>query len=232
MTQPSAHHLADAACTIARHIDAIFASLETLSEAVSPILGSRDSQLSDLEGIRSVVASTIHEHNGLVTGAGLAVGPGTFAETAAWMQAWHVRDNQLQLTRHSMNPSSVDFYDYTEAPWYREPRSSGHAFLTSPYMDFGGTDTRIVTAAIPVSGHDDTLCVVAADLSLAALERILLSAIGASSIEAALITRSQRVVATNSARLYLQGRMQRVLDSAIEIETQRVDCGWRLAQPE
>ncbi|WP_167197428.1 cache domain-containing protein [Brevibacterium pigmentatum] len=220
--------LADTADTIAERVDSVFASLEALRDAALPIFDAPRVRHEDLAVLEPSVADIIGDHDGLLTGAGVAVSPGALSNTSAWMQSWHVSASGLRFTRHSLNPSSVDFYNYTEMPWYQQPRATREAYISGPYMDFGGTDSRIITAALPVDSWNDSTSVVAADLSLPSFERILLSTIHTFDPETALISPSGRVIATNSASIAAAGKTTRDPKSRVRIPALRVQCSWEL----
>ncbi len=220
--------LADTAGAIAERVDTVFASLEALREAALPIFAAPRVRHEDLAALESTVANVIDSHDGLLTGAGVAVSPGALSNTSAWMQSWHVSAAGLRFTRHSLNPSSVDFYNYTEMPWYRQPRATRKPYISGPYMDFGGTDLRIITAALPVDSWNDSTSVVAADLSLPSFERILLRMIHTFDPEIALVSPGGRVIATNSASIAAAGKITRAPRSKLHIPTQRVQCPWEL----
>lgn len=190
--------------SVGEKLDAVFDSLETLRHEASSLLEVPQPTHFSLASLEPVVASIISEHDGLVLGAGLAVAPGALADTAAWMQSWHRRGEALSFTRHSLNPSSMSYYDYTNMEWFQAPVATEQAALTGPYMDFGGTDTLIVTASTPVRSQHGTVSVLAADLSLSRIETLFLHALGEQGSEVALLTGKGRVVATNSARLAVE----------------------------
>lgn len=221
--------LRDASALVSIQIDEVFRSLLELRDAASPLLNApnvRHEALSDLKPIARII---IDRHRGLISGAGLAVAPGALADTLAWMQSWHRVGSVLSLTRHSLNPTSVNYYDYTDMDWFREPVNNGLPYLAGPYMDFGGTDRRIITAAVPVDSWNDTVSVIVADLSLSSLEHGLLSALGPHQGEVALVTAAGKVIATNSARLAVSGRVEIADASRIaEVSTSEVTTDWLL----
>lgn len=229
MTSERNHEIiVDTARTIAECVDTVFASLETLRNAALPIFDSPRVRHEDLAALEPTVADIIENQDGLLTGAGVAVSPGALTNTSAWMQSWHVSASGLRFTRHSLNRSSVDFYNYTEMPWYQQPRTTRETYISGPYMDFGGTDSRIITAALPVDSWNDSTSVVAADLSLPSFERILLRTIHTFDPETALISPGGRVIATNSAYIAAAGKTTRAPKSTVPIPALRVQCPWEL----
>ncbi|HKU35585.1 MAG TPA: cache domain-containing protein [Paenarthrobacter sp.] len=205
MSEPLNEAAQEAADVLARSLDAVFESLQVLREAAGPLLNSPKVTSLDLMLLEPTVRELIDRHRGLVDGAGLAVAPGLLGDAETWMQSWHTHGGQPSFTRHNLNPASVNYYDYTHTSWYQRPVASGQAVLTGPYWDFGGTDTTIITASLPVPGPENKVSVVAADLSVHHLEVTFLRALGKQDLPVALVSESGKVVASNSAR-YAVGR--------------------------
>lgn len=220
--------LQNAAAQVSDVLNAVFTSLDDIAgHAVTFLRLPRPTrqQLSELE---PVVNDVIARHEGVVIGAGLAVAPGTLVDAAAWMQSWHLRGAEVALTRHSLNPDSMSYYDYADMEWFSVPAQSGVPYLTSPYMDFGGTDELIATASMPVEGTSGPVSVVAADLSLARIETLFLKAVGNQSAEIALVTADDRVVATNSARAASEAVLCGPFALVVNVRTARGTTPWRV----
>ena len=214
---------------VASQIDGVFLSLIELRDAAAPLLNAPDVHHEALADLKPIAHSIIDRHNGLVSGAGLAVAPGALADATAWMQSWHRIGSVLTLTRHSLNPTAVNYYDYTDMEWFREPVEYRVPYLAGPYMDFGGTNRRIITAAVPVNSWNNTISVIVADLSLSSLERILLSALGMYREGVALVTAGGKVIATNSAFAAISGRVDTSAAPLIaELPATEVALDWRL----
>lgn len=205
MSKPLEEAVTEAAHVVAESLDGVFESLSILREAAEPLLNSAVVTSSELMLLEPIVRTLIDRHRGLVDGAGVAVAPGLLSDAETWMQSWHTHGGELGFTRHTLNPASVNYYDYTHMSWYQHPVASGAAVLTGPYWDFGGTDTTIVTASLPVHGRENMVSVVAADLSVHQLEVTFLRALGKQEVPVALVSDSGKVVASNSAR-YAVGR--------------------------
>ena len=186
---------------LARCLDGVFADLSVLADATTGILAASGPSRGALESLRPVVERLVMEQGGLIDSAGVSVTPGLLRDADAWHQWWSLVGGRLVFVPHNLNPSSVNFYDYTEMTWFQRPFASGHPELTGPYIDFGGAfDMKVVTAARPVVSGADTVAVAGADLSMGFIERVFLRSLGPRDEHVVLITETGKVVASNSAR--------------------------------
>ncbi|KAA0940524.1 chemotaxis protein, partial [Pseudomonas sp. ANT_H4] len=64
-------------------------------------------------------------------------------------------------------------YDPRQRAWYKQAVAADKTMLTPPYMDIAGVGGLIVTIAMPVKKHGELLGVVAGDLSLQTLVKII-----------------------------------------------------------
>lgn len=231
MSKPLNQAAREAADVLAQSLDAVFESLQALREAAEPLLNSPNVTSSDLMLLEPTVRALIDRHQGMVDGAGVAVAPGLLGDAETWMQSWHTHGGELGFTKHSLNPASVNYYDYTHMSWYQRPVASGAAVLTGPYWDFGGTDTTIVTASLPVPGPENRVSVVAADLSVHHLEVTFLRALGRQELPVALVSESGKVVASNSARYAVGRTAADVRAQSIALPLRSLTDLWQVAFP-
>lgn len=207
MTTERSSAIEEAAGELSRRLNRVFESLERLRDTVAPILADPEATHTRLARIEPQVRRLLNSHGGFVTNAGVAVAPGALNDVPAWMQSWHRSATGPRLTNHSLNPSSMSYYDYTEMEWFTVPSTTRAPVLHGPYVDFGGVDSRIITAAIPAVEVRGNVSVIAADLGLEELERLLLRLVGSQSPEVAIVTENDTVVASNSARLLVAGML-------------------------
>lgn len=231
MTEPLIEAAKEAADVVAQILDGVFESLHILREAAEPLLSSAKVDSTELMLLEPAVRALVDRHGGLVDGAGVAVAPGLLADAETWMQSWHTHGGELGFTRHTLNPASVNYYDYTHMSWYQQPVATGAAVLTGPYWDFGGTDTTIVTASLPVLGRDHVVSVVAADLSVHHLEVTFLRALGKQDVPVALVSHNGKVVASNSARYGIGRTLGGVKEPSITLPFRSLDDPWHIAFP-
>ncbi|MEO3935053.1 cache domain-containing protein [Micrococcaceae bacterium Sec7.4] len=217
----------NSADVLAQTLDSVFESLKALQEAAEPLLNSPTVAKSDLVTLEPAARNLIAHHAGLVDGAGVAIAPGLLVDAHTWMQSWHTVGGEVGFTRHSLNPASVNYYDYTHMSWFQHPVASGQPSLTGPYWDFGGTDTTIITASLPVVGRGGRISVAAADLSVHFLEVTFLRSLGKQAASVALITEGGKVVASNSAR-YAVGRSGPILGETHPVPFQNVPAPWKI----
>lgn len=184
----------------------------------------------ELHVLREPLLALVHGCAPLCHGAGVAVVPGRLAGTGHWLEWWTGRSDGGEFGGHLLDAEAVNFYDYTEMPWFQEPLATGRPDAFGPYLDNGGTDLRIVTLAVPVLRNGEPVGVAGADLLLSELERDLLEEVGLDPA-VALVSGSGRVIATNSpslaGRSVLRGdaRAERVLRS---LEMPPATTSWRL----
>ncbi|GAA4282519.1 hypothetical protein GCM10022261_00500 [Brevibacterium daeguense] len=214
--------------TIAQYLDAVFQSLDELRRAASPLLASSMVKHDSLDELEPLVRSIIEQHDGLVISAGVAVAPGVLVDAPAWMQSWHWTGSKLGFTRHDLNPDSINFYDYIDMAWFKTPAEQGRPVVAGPYMDFGATDARIITASMPTASRNSTVSVVAADLSLERLEYLLLTSLGPLEPAIALLSKTGKVIATNSAKVAVTGELPKPWQFTVLIPTTAIDSSWRL----
>jgi hypothetical protein len=189
--KPSDQVLELTAAALGHSLEGVFSDLERLAKATTRALGAPGTSKSKLEALRPVVEDIVLKHRGLVDSAGVSVARGVFNDADAWHQWWSLVN---------LNPASINYYDYTEMPWYERPMASGRPELIGPYIDFGGADMKIVTASRPVEYGQRTVAIAGADLSMESIERTFLLNLGRRDEHVALITDSGKVVASNSAR--------------------------------
>jgi hypothetical protein len=137
----------------------------------------------------------------LVDGAGIAVEPGTLNDALMWLEWWRISEEKAErFVGHSFDQTAIGFYDYTEMGWFKLPKERNEPAAVGPYLDNGGTNRLIVTLSMPVDLAAEKRAVIAADLSLAALEVLLMHEMGPG-LAVAIVTDTGKVVASNSPRL-------------------------------
>lgn len=228
MNSPLDSAMEATARAIAECIDSVFDSLrEVRAAAMSALAVDRPSR-AGLGGLEPAVLALTERHGSLIDGAGLAVAPGLLSDAELWLQWWRNKSGRLEFTTHSLNPASVNYYDYTDMSWFRASADSNESRLTGPYIDFGGTDLKIVTASLPVDSRGQ-ISVVGADLSMAQLELLFLRSLGRQEPDVVLLTDSGKVVASNTGR-YAAGRVAPAqIDDGVVVPFTNVAQTWKIA---
>ncbi|MFI6478390.1 cache domain-containing protein [Nonomuraea sp. NPDC050663] len=190
------NELADRARSI---IEEVFASLEEIRESVVACYrSSAGFCTADLAGVRPDIFRCLGRAPGTLAGAGMIVAPGVLADRPRWLEWWQAPDPTFLDV--DLDPDSLDFYDYTAAEWFAVPERTRHRHIVGPYVDFGGTDTYMLTLTTPVEDGPRFLGVVGADVRAARFEALLLAELTACPTEVALVNAEGRVVVANSPR--------------------------------
>jgi len=195
-------HVALVAAKANTIIEAVFATLEEIRAGLEERY--RDAprfHLADLAAVRPEIFGCLRSQHGVVAGAGVIVAPGLLADRARWLDWWQTppEDDPVFLDV-DLDPESPDFYDYTAAEWYAGPERTRHRHVAGPYVDYGGTDTYMLTLTTPAQVDGRFLGVVGADVRAARFESLLLGVLAACPTEVALVNDEGRVVAANSPR--------------------------------
>jgi len=151
---------------------------------------------SHLSALNPALTRLLEENQHLVTGAGVAMAPHTLADEELWMQ-WFVQGpaGPVQL-RPRLDPRSEAFYDYPSAVWFSESAHELAPRLAPPHFDGGGTDTWMVTAAVPVVVQGRFLGLGCAELTLDRIGSLVAPALLAMPAPAALVSPQGVVVAS------------------------------------
>lgn len=161
------------------------------------------------DAVEWIVAPALADERALL-GAGFVAAPGLFPD-APWHFAWWLspanavglagRPRSLRRLAVAEDPEADGFHDYTRLEWWRGAAAGEGTYLTGPYIDFLCTDELTLTITAPVRVGGRMLGVVGADLSVAAVERVVDAIWGAEPQRLLLVGESGRVVATNDPRV-------------------------------
>ncbi|MFI6290575.1 cache domain-containing protein [Nonomuraea sp. NPDC050790] len=194
MADPRLDRVADRIHTI---IEGVFSSLEEI-RAAAVACYRPELSTADLVAIRPQIFGCLRRSPDVLAGAGLILAPGVLADRPRWLEWWQAPDPTFLDV--DLNPDSLDFYDYTAAEWFAVPERTRRRHVVGPYVDYGGTDTYMLTLTTPVEVERRFLGVVGADVRAARFEELLLGVLSACSAEVALVNAEGRVVAANSPR--------------------------------
>jgi hypothetical protein len=99
----------------------------------------------------------------------------------------------------SLDPTAVDFYDYTRAPWFVGARDRG-LNITGPYVDATGTNEHIVTFTKAVIADGRFIGVAGADVLVGTFQALLQPFLAAVGEPVSLVDADGQVIATNDPR--------------------------------
>lgn len=223
--------------------DRVNLAREALTAALAAASGSETGQLTRAildEKVRLLATEELRHSAPGVIGAGFVTVPGLLPD-APWHQAWWVAPDGDPLVHrnppHQLavveDPESEFFRDYTRLEWWRGTASGASRHVAGPYVDYLCTDEYILTLTMPVTGSGlgvgsageeagaEMVGVAGADVSVAALERLLLRAMTAIGRRCSLVNSESRVIVSTDAAL-APGTL--LTDSELTTSA-RVECG-------
>jgi hypothetical protein len=181
----------------------IFHSLDRILASVAACYrASRPFASADLAAVRPDIFACLGARGEVLAGAGVIVAPGVLADRVRWLEWWQAPPGEDPIFLEvDLDPESLDFYDYTAAEWFAVPERTRRRHVVGPYVDYGGTDTYMLTFTTPAVVDGRFLGVVGADVRAARFEALLLGLLAASPTRITLVNAEGRVVAANSPRL-------------------------------
>ena len=215
-----------AARRLAERFDRLYGSLRVMGVNYVALLEPRfgAAQLGpfdhgDLVRMRDLSYMVLDSHP-KAYGAGVVFDIDRIAASDQTIQ-WYVRgDDGYEPYGFVYDGDSPEFYDYMQLPWFTEPKRTGEAVLTGPYLDFLGVDEYILTASVPlVIGHRFA-GTAASDIEVRSIERIFLDLVRGVPADIALTNLEGRIVCTNSSR-FLPGEPvdESLADVAFDLPT-------------
>lgn len=141
--------------------------IEATTRLLGRVLEQREySQQGLKQMLRDVVAN-----NDEIFGAAIAINPELTEEEWGFAPYYYIDDGAVRF-------SDLTEASYARQDWYTQPISAGHALWVEPYFDSGGGEINMTTFSVPVFRLDEAgdrflYAVVTADVSLAALHRVL-----------------------------------------------------------
>lgn len=198
----SAHAALDRAITfLALEVTTI---MEAVSETAEAVLrgrrrgGRARSPSAELERI---VRARLEQPESRIWGLGFVADPGVYPEHGR-LEWWQRSGPGGSIERLivSLDPTSVEYYDYTRAPWFANARDRGMN-ITGPYVDATGTNEHIVTFTRAVIDEDRFIGVAGADVLVSTLQSALQPVLLEIPGTASLVDPDGKVIATNDPRL-------------------------------
>jgi hypothetical protein len=200
-TRPAHLALDRAATFLTQEITAIMEAVSDTAEAVLRTrhrMRGKRSSLTELE--RTVREHLEHPHS-RIWGLGFVADPTAYPEYGG-LEWWQRSGPGGSIERLivSLDPASVEYYDYTRAAWFAKARDHG-TNITGPYIDATGTNEHIVTFTQAVLDEGRFIGVAGADVLVATLQSALQPLLLPIPGTASLVDREGKVIATNDPRL-------------------------------
>ncbi|MEV4066024.1 PDC sensor domain-containing protein [Nonomuraea dietziae] len=227
MSDPHVAHVAERVHAI---VEDVFGALEEIRVGMEECYRSSPSFTSaDLAGVRPQIFGCLRRLRGVAAGTGVIVAPGVLADRPRWLDWWQAppEDDPVFLDV-DLDPDSLDFYDYTAAEWFAAPQRTRCRHVVGPYVDYGGTDTYVLTFTAPAQVDGRFLGVVGADVRAARFEALLLGVLAACPTQVTLVNAEGRVVAANSPRLPAGALLPEDEVQARAVAARLPDPPWRI----
>jgi hypothetical protein len=196
----------DAAGKIADLMNGVFASLGETVVTVRELLENatadgRRLRRSDLNGLRPVLLRHLRRHQDLIMGTGVVIAPGLLADAPMWLEWWRARPGETpSALKLDLDPTSLGFYDYTQAEWYAAPSRGASRAVVGPFVDYGGTNEYTLAMTVPAMERDSFLGVAGADLWATRLEAVARRLMRSLRRDVVLVNGDDRVLASRSPR--------------------------------
>jgi hypothetical protein len=216
MTNPQIRALSDAGdrhdelVRVADAVDsALGAVLDSLRPAVRELEAALTSDRATPSGalLHGPVADTCRRHlehgDDHLVGLTFLADPELVSNPRDRVVGWKRRaDGSLYPCLHGTDPTSAHYYEYVDLDWFARLHEGRDAWVTGPYVDYGGTDTYTVTMALRVRRLGDQFFgVLAGDLDADRVCQDLTGVLRTTRFKAVVVDQEQRVVASTAADL-------------------------------
>lgn len=228
-----ASELEQASDAIGQWFTAVFAGLNTLSSACERellgALGKRtDLTEKHLRAIQPAAAAFLDGHP-KVEAAGIVLGPGIVSGTTGAIEWWRrAPRGGTERIVFTLNPNSAGFYDYLTHDWFTDVVTTGAPAIQGPYLDYAGLDQYILTSMVPFFVNGVFIGTAGCDTQVRALETVVMPFLRQIPMDAALVSKLDRIVVGNSGRFLVGNRVGNLPPEAIRIPLPGVDLGLQL----
>jgi hypothetical protein len=152
--------------------------------------GPRGFGRADVGVLDAASHAAIARFGDLLCGAGVIVAPNLLHDEELWLQWWANTPRGPELLVYELQRGKPGYYDYRDDDWFRGPLDRHAPVVAGPYFDEGGTNTHLVTIAVPIEAGAEPLGVATCDLTLEGVGKVTRDAL-------ARIGRPAILVATN-----------------------------------
>jgi len=206
--QPSAAAIDHCAGAIADATDAVFTALSTMGVALEQAWSSASDRLepyetADLADLQHAVFDTL-DRNPAFESAGYVLTEGTLRDRRRHLDWWHRNGTDAyEFLVLNLDVDAPDCYDYYSMEWFRAAVDDARRFVSGPLIDLPCADVYIMTFSSPIVAHrhgtQRLLGVAGADVAVSRFEPHIMPALREVPIEAVLVNRERRVIASNDA---------------------------------
>ncbi len=211
----------------------LFADLTTMSSAsereIRNALGKRsDLTEKDLRAIQPSATAFLNRHP-VPLAAGLVLGPGIIDDSTGAIEWWRRGPRGgTQRIVFTLNPDAAGFYDYLTYDWFTEVITTGAPAIQGPYLDYAGLDQYILTSMVPFYLDGALIGTAGCDTEVRALEAVVMPHLRQIPMDAALVSKFDRIVVGNSGRFLVGNRVGELPRDALRTPLPGVDLGLQL----
>lgn len=219
----------------------VFASLVTMGAALEQAWSAASDEgdryeTADLADLQHAVFDTL-DRNPAFESAGYVLAEGTLSDRRRHLDWWHRNGtDDYEFLLLNLDVDAPDCYDYYSMEWFRAAVDDGHRFVSGPLIDLPCADVYIMTFSHPIvaqhQGAARLLGIAGADVAVSRFEPHIMPALRELPIEAVLVNRERRVIASNDAA-YTTGEKLPTLPGSDQswhtVVPVTDDLGWLLA---
>lgn len=128
--------------------------------------------------------------------------PETQEEQDYWtLEWWYKKANQLQQAQMENYQNAQRFLDFRSFEWFHQPALNQKPCLHGPYVDYICNGAYTITSAHPVILNGQFIGVIAIDLLVSALEKVLMPALKGIQQRAVIVNDNARVITSNDVSI-------------------------------
>ncbi|GAA1497510.1 cache domain-containing protein [Paeniglutamicibacter kerguelensis] len=169
----------------------------------------------DLAGLKDLAADFLEGHP-FAIGSGATFSSTRVSEGQGILEWWTPGPHGVEKLVVDLDPAGERFYDYERLPFFTAAERTGEETMWGPYVDYLGSDEYILTHTAPFYINGEFAGVAGYDVTVRALEDILLPTLRSIPGDAALLNASDRVIIGNSGA-YLVGERIKAAPSGSRI---------------
>ncbi|WOE31536.1 MULTISPECIES: cache domain-containing protein [unclassified Acinetobacter] len=152
--------------------------------------------------LQQEIKSALH-HSSYSQGMGFAsYSPETHDEQDYWtLEWWYKKAEQLQQAQLENYQNAQRFLDFRSFEWFQQPAQNNQPCIYGPYVDYICNGAYTITVAHPVIVNAQFIGVIAIDMLVSALEKLLIPKLKHIKQKAVIINDSARVISSNDVSI-------------------------------